>query len=190
MAAALWLLNVGRNLSPLFDKTFADPENARRITHLQSGGRVKKKLTGTAILLLTSVLMSAQSDMKKDKNGATEQSIQQMEQSLWQAWKNHDAKPFGEHLTDTSLNVNSSVYRGRAAIVKDATSSNCTVNNFSLSDFAYTWIDPTSVIVTYTATQDVICGGKKLPEKVNASSLWVKKSGKWMTPFHQETPAM
>jgi hypothetical protein len=151
---------------------------------------MKKKLMWTAVLLVTSGLMFAQSDMTKDKNSATEQGIQQMEQGLWQAWKNHDAKPFQEHLTDNSLNVNSSVYRGRAAIVKDTTSPDCTVNNFSLSDFAYTWIDPNSVIVTYTATQDGSCGGKKNPEKVNASSLWVKKSGKWMSPFHQETPAM
>jgi hypothetical protein len=53
---------------------------------------MKKKLMWTAVLLVTSVLMFAQSDMKKDKNSATEQSIQQMEQGLWQAWKNHDAK--------------------------------------------------------------------------------------------------
>src|SRR5689334_8316684 len=111
---------------------------------------MNKKLMWTAVLLATSVLMFAESDTKKDNNSATEHSIQQMEQGLWQAWKNHNAKPFEEHLTDNSLNVNSSVYRGRAAIVKDATSPNCTVNNFSLSDFAYAWIDPTSVIVTYT----------------------------------------
>jgi hypothetical protein len=63
------------------------------------------------------------------------------------------------------------------------------VNSFSLSDFSYMWLDKDTVVMTYTATQDATCGGKKQAGKVIAASLWQKQKGKWMSPFHQETDA-
>ena len=80
--------------------------------------------------------------------------------------------------------------RGKASILKDITSHNCKVSSFSLSGFGYQWLDARSVIVTYVGTQDAVCGGQKLPGKVNASSVWVKRGNKWMSAFHQESPAM
>lgn len=79
--------------------------------------------------------------------------------------------------------------KGKQAILKDMMEPGCAVNNFSLSDFSYLWLDQDTVIMTYNATQDATCGGKKQPEKVVASSVWQKKGGKWLSPFHQETPA-
>jgi hypothetical protein len=49
------------------------------------------------------------------------------------------------------------------------------------------WLDSDAVVMTYTATQDATCNGKKQPDKVIATSIWQKKNGKWMSPFHQET---
>ena len=43
--------------------------------------------------------------------------------------------------------------------------------------------------MTYTATQDATCSGKKQAEKVIATSVWQKQNGQWMSPFHQETTA-
>jgi len=62
------------------------------------------------------------------------------------------------------------------------------VDSFSLSDFSYIWLDDDTVMMTYNATQAGTCGGKEIPGKVVASSLWQKKSGRWVSPFHQETP--
>jgi hypothetical protein len=80
--------------------------------------------------------------------------------------------------------------RGKANVVKNITSQNCQVSSFSLSGFGYQWLDAKSVIVTYGANQDAVCGGQKLPGKVNASSVWVKRGNKWLNAFHQESPAM
>lgn len=55
--------------------------------------------------------------------------------------------------------------------------------------FSYLWLDKDTVLMTYTATQDATCSGKKQTGKVIASSLWQKKDGKWVSPFHQETAA-
>jgi hypothetical protein len=63
------------------------------------------------------------------------------------------------------------------------------VNSFSLSDFSYMWLDKGTVVMTYAATQDATCDGKKQAGKVFATSIWQKKGSKWLSPFHQETEA-
>jgi uncharacterized protein (TIGR02246 family) len=122
-------------------------------------------------------------------NSASEQKVQNLEQSMWDAWKNHDSKPFEQYLTDDVVNVaGGSVDKGKAAVMKDISSASCQVNSFALSDYNYTWVDDNTVIVTYKATQDATCNGKKVPDSTIASSVWTKKGDKWVNPFHQETP--
>ena len=149
----------------------------------------KTILLGVALLLSISNAAFAQSAAAN--NSAVEAKIQTIEKSLWEAWKNRDAKPFNEYATVDSINVNAdgSVDRGREAMIKDLSNPACTVTSFSLSDFSYLWIDRDSVIVTYTGTVDGACDGHKLPTKVIASSVWSSKGGKWVTAFHQESPA-
>jgi Domain of unknown function (DUF4440) len=150
-----------------------------------------KKLIGAALLAaMGTTMLFAQSAMRRGKNTATEQEIRKLETSLWQAWKDHNAKPFEEHLTPDSIDLGTPPERGKANILKSITTARCQVKSFSLSGFAYSWLDDKSVIVTYVGTQDATCNGKKVPEKVNASSVWVKRGNKWLTPFHQESPAM
>ncbi len=150
----------------------------------------RKLLGGALLAALGTMTLFAQSGMKGGKNAATERNIQKLETILWQAWKDHSARPFEEHLTADSINMVNPVSRGKANIVKEITSDSCKVSSFSLSGFAYQWLDADSVIATYEATEDGICGGEKLPAKVNASTVWVKRGGKWLSAFHQESPAM
>ena len=123
-------------------------------------------------------------------NAAVEKALQSKEQAGWQAWKDHDAKPVEGMTPDNSINIaDGMVAKGKQQIVKNMVEPGCTVNSFSLSDFSYMWLDKDTVIVTYTATQDATCSGKKQAGKVIASSVWQKQNGKWMSPFHQETTA-
>ena len=144
--------------------------------------RIVTAVLGLAVLL-SGVALFAESASD------TEKMLQSKEQAGWQAWKDHDQKAFEAMLPDNAINIaGGSVDKGKQQIVKGATDPGCTVNNFSLSDFSYIWLDKDTVMMTYNATQDATCGGKKVPEKVVASSLWQKKGGKWLSPFHQETP--
>src|SRR5581483_7585875 len=149
---------------------------------------MKMRLTLVTTLVLA-VLMSAVPLCAAD-NQAAENSLKAKEQAGWQSWKDKDPKAFQEMIPDDVVNIaDGMVEHGKQAILKDLSSGVCTVNNFSLSDFSFQWIDKDAVMLTYTATQDATCAGKKQPGKVIASSLWVKKNGKWMSPFHQETTA-
>jgi len=125
---------------------------------------------------------------KVSGNAATEQKLVETEKSLWEAWKNHDSGIFQKALTPESVNVTAMGIQGTEQTVKDAGSSDCKVNSYSLEDTKSTWVDKDAVLLTYKASQDAVCASQKLPSAVWASSLWVKKGSEWKAAFHQETP--
>ena len=49
-------------------------------------------------------------------------------------------------------------------------------------------LTPDFAVVSYTATQDVTCGGQKLPAKVYVTNIYAKQAGKWRSLSYQETP--
>lgn len=123
-------------------------------------------------------------------NANVEKALQAKEQAGWQGWKDHTSKPVEDMTPENVINIaDGTVARGRQQVLHELASSGCDVNSFSLSDFSYMWLDKDTVLMTYTATQDATCSGKKQAGKVIASSLWQKKDGKWVSPFHQETDA-
>jgi len=139
--------------------------------------------------LVVAVVLSAVG-LYAESNADVEKALQSKEQAGWQAWKDHNVQPIGDMLTDDSIDIaDGMMAKGKKQILSGMSSSNCKVNSFSLSDFSYIWLDKDTVMMTYTAMQDATCSGKKQAGKVIASSLWQKKGGKWVSPFHQETDA-
>ena len=123
-------------------------------------------------------------------NATVEKALQSKEEAGWQAWKDHNPKLVEEYIADNTLNIaDGTVSRGKQQVLKGITDTGCVVNSFSLSDFSYMWLDKETVVMTYTASQDATCSGKKQAAKVLATSIWQKKGGKWLSPFHQETDA-
>ena len=140
-------------------------------------------LTAMAFALLLSGV-----ELYSQTNSAVEKSLEAKEQAGWQAWKDHNAKLVEGTVPEQSIDIaDGKVTKGTKQIVDGIANSDCKVNSFSLSEFAYIWLDKDTVLMTYTATQDATCSGKKQAGKVLASSLWQKKGGKWVSPFHQET---
>ena len=100
------------------------------------------------------------------------------------------SKPVEAFTPDNAISVaDGGVFKGKEQILKSMSDARCVVNSFSLSDFSYMWLDKDTVVMTYTGTQDATCEGKKQGGKVFATSIWQKKGGKWLSPFHQETEA-
>jgi hypothetical protein len=125
----------------------------------------------------------------KGKNSAVEQNLTSSEKQLWQGWKNKDVSPFKQNLTDDSVMVDQTgIVQGKDKAVDNFTKMPCDVNSYSVGDIKVDWIDKDTALLTYKADADATCGGQKVPPSVYASSLWVKKSGKWQAAFHQETP--
>lgn len=142
----------------------------------------------TMIALGFALLLSG-THLYAQTNSGVEKALQAKEQAGWQAWKDHNAKPFEEMLTENAINIaNGNMTKGKQQNIDAITKPGCDVKSFALSDFSYTWLNRRTVLMTYTADQDATCSGKTVPGKVFASSLWQKQGGKWLTPFHQETP--
>ena len=135
-------------------------------------------------LVLSGVMLYAQS------NAGVEKALQTKEEAGWQAWKDHNAKLIEDMIPDHAINIADGTFTTtKKELVDGLNSQACQVSSYSLSDFSYIWLDKDTVLMTYTAMQDATCDGKKQTPKVIASSIWQKKGGKWVSPFHQETPA-
>jgi hypothetical protein len=146
-----------------------------------------RRITLTAIgfaLLLSGVELYSQ------MNATVEKALESKEEAGWQAWKDHNAKAVEGLFTNDSITIaDGGVFKGKQQVLKSMTDQRCVVNSFSLSDFSYMWLDKDTVVVMYAASQDATCEGKKQAGKVLATSIWQKKGGKWLSPFHQETDA-
>lgn len=120
-------------------------------------------------------------------NAELQKQLVDMENALWTAWKNKDAKPFEMHLSTNSVMVGEQGVAGKADITKMMASMPCDVKSFTLSDWKMTKFDADAAMLTYKGVAEGTCGGQPIPATW-ASSLWVRKKGTWQAAFHQETP--
>jgi hypothetical protein len=111
------------------------------------------------------------------------------EKKLWEAWKNSDSKPFKAYLSADSVMIGDAGVSNKAASLKEMSSMKCEVKSYELSDTKVTFFNSDSALLTYKGTQDATCAGQTMPPSVWASSLYVRRGGKWYAASHQETPA-
>jgi hypothetical protein len=112
-----------------------------------------------------------------------------MEKKLWEAWKNKDAKPFRSSLSADALLVGDTGLMNKEATIKEISENDCVVNSYELSDFKLVRLNSDSALLTYKGTQDGTCGGQTLPAAVWATSAFVRRGGRWLNAYHQESPA-
>jgi hypothetical protein len=46
-----------------------------------------------------------------------------------------------------------------------------------------------SALLTYRSTYDIVCGGKPEAGPLRASTIYVRRGGRWLIAFHRELPA-
>ncbi len=123
----------------------------------------------------------------KSKDNSVEARLIALEKQSWEEWKNKNGNFFQTLLTDEAVNVGVGGLSNKSQIVK-STSSDCEVKSFSVDNFKVVMLDKNVALLTYAAIQDGVCGGRTIPAKVFASSVYVKRGGKWLNAFYQETP--
>lgn len=114
-----------------------------------------------------------------------------MEESRWEGWKNHDAKPYEQYCAKDVVWVSRvGITTDKARLLEGASGGwDCDVTSYAFSDFKMHRFAGDTIIITYKASQDAICGGNKLPPVVYASTVYVKQGDSWLAAFHQETAA-
>ena len=109
-----------------------------------------------------------------------------LEKDSWVAWQKHDTKFYDRFLSDDHVEVGFAGPDGKANILKGV-ESGCTVKSYDTKGFKVTRLGPDTALVTYWATQDTLCGGQPVPTPVWASSLYVKRKGKWLNAVYQQS---
>ncbi len=147
---------------------------------------MKKLIMIMAIAIAASSAAFGQMKSKASNNSVDAQLIA-LEKQSWEEWKNKNGTFFQTLLTDEAVNVGVGGLSNKSQIVK-STTSDCEIKSFSVDNFKVVMLDKDAALLTYTAMQDGVCGGRTIPAKVFASSVYVKRGGKWLNAFYQETP--
>jgi hypothetical protein len=122
-------------------------------------------------------------------SASDEAAIRDLEARSWVAWKAHDGAFFEQFLSDDHVEVHGYGVVGKAAVVEGVRSAGCVVESYSLGPLSVTTVAPDSILITYRAEQNTRCGSAKVPSPVWATSLYVRRAGKWLNVLYQHTPA-
>jgi hypothetical protein len=66
---------------------------------------------------------------------------------------------------------------------------NCGISSFKFKDPQVHLLTSDSAAIVYRVDVNAMCADHKISVDLAASSVWVKRGGKWRTEIHTETPA-
>ena len=144
----------------------------------------------TRIMLSVLVLATASAafgQAKMSNESKLEAKIIALEQKAWQAWKDRNVAYLRANTTETFLSISSEGVSDKAQVLK-AVATECKIKSFALHDVKFVMFDQNVVALTYTATQDAVCNGKKAPAKVRAVVNYVKRGDRWLEAMYMQTP--
>ena len=122
-------------------------------------------------------------------NDSAEAEIVALEKRAFEAWKNKDKRFFEEHMAEDGQYLDLNGVGGKAQYVQVIIDNNCTVNSYALDKTKVTMLNKDAALLTYRYTYDIVCGGKPEAGPLWASTVYVRRDGKWLIAFHQELPA-
>jgi hypothetical protein len=120
----------------------------------------------------------------------TKEALMTMEKAGWEAWKNRDAKWTVDNASDKYVGFGATGRMDKAASVKSYTEQKCEIKSYALSDDQMTMVGPDVAVLTFKATQDYTCDGKKGPGNVQSASIYIREGDKWKAAFYAETPVV
>ena len=123
-----------------------------------------------------------------DQYATVKEELIKLEKQSWEAWKNHDGKFFETFLSDDHVEVGSGGVFTKAPIVKTVTSGVCEVKSFTLDHFELRILADNTALLTYYEAQDTDCQGKAVHSPCWVGSLYMKRDGRWLNIFYQQTP--
>ena len=110
-----------------------------------------------------------------------------MEKKSWEAWKNRDGKFFQDFLSEDHVEVGfSGVTWLRLCRVMCSKSGGLSSVSLPSTGFSHA-LDANTAVLTYYADQDTACGGHPVPSPVWATSLYVRRDGRWWNALYQQT---
>ena len=119
-------------------------------------------------------------------DGLQEQIVAQERAGL-DALKTGDLTTFGASTADDAIFVDA---HGPASKVEMmGHTAEFRLHDYTMADVRLVKLSPDSGLIVYTLTESGSSHGKDFTARVHVSSLWLKKDGKWLCEFSQETGA-
>lgn len=116
-------------------------------------------------------------------------SIEEMliarEKEILELIKKKDIQGFAANLADDQLYVNDKGVHTKAQTVKSVAEG--TLLEFALDDWKVLMVNKDTALLTYRVTSKGIVNGQEASGVTRESTLWVKRGGKWLAVFHQDT---
>lgn len=120
-------------------------------------------------------------------NDKLKTTLVDLERQSWEAWKGHDGKFFSGFLSDDHVEVGFQGPAGKTSVVADVSGPECSVESYAVDNFQLTRISVDTALLIYHAQQKTLCGAVAVPSPVWASSLYVKRGGRWLNVMYQQS---
>lgn len=118
---------------------------------------------------------------------ALQQEIVAQERAELDSLKTGDIKAFANFLADDAVFVDTQGAAGKAEVVKNTTEFR--LHEYTMTDVKFVPVSADSGLIAYRISESGTSHGKEFSAKVNVSALWLKRGGRWLCVFSQETAA-
>jgi uncharacterized protein (TIGR02246 family) len=145
---------------------------------------------GALLILLAVACGPAQPTPKQAasaRGDALRDEIAAQERAGLDALKTGDLTAFANSTADDAIFVDAAGPAGKAEVLKNTT--NFRLSDYTMSDVRLVRLSRDSGLIVYRLAESGTSHGKEFTAKVNVSSLWLKRAGKWVCVFSQETGA-
>ena len=121
-----------------------------------------------------------------DKHSAEDISVR-LERQAWEAVKAKDYRTYVRLLADDFVDIEPGGIITRNEEEKGIVQ--LTVKDYKWEGLRVVHFSPDVTLLVYKATQKASFGGQPVPTPTSVSSLWIKRNGRWLNAFVQETKA-
>jgi hypothetical protein len=111
----------------------------------------------------------------------------QKETSVWQAFKDKNAKAFGAMLAPNYVGLYDDGVASRATELDHLKSSK--LDSFKIGNFSSRMVDPDDMLMTYVVDVKGTMGKDDISGKYHAASLWHRSGKTWLGVYHTEIKA-
>lgn len=109
-----------------------------------------------------------------------------LDRQIWEAIKTKNWDAFAAHLADDAITVNDMGVYDKKQTVEAL--SKMELSDYTLSDTRVVKLDHDAAVLTYAANAKANYEGKAVPDAASRdTTVFVKRGGKWLAAFHQET---
>ncbi|MCU1292433.1 MAG: nuclear transport factor 2 family protein [Bryobacterales bacterium] len=104
---------------------------------------------------------------------------------MWKTLQSHDLGAFESLLLPDYIEVEKTI-QTRAQLM--ANLNTCTIVGFKLRNHQTRMLSADAAVIVYSGSSEITCGDSHIASSYNATTIWVRRDGKWLVQLHTEIP--